>query len=302
MQEMQPEAAKHVLSSRNYMMNEKPSVVFLIPFASQKVRSNWPTACTYLQQTLRSIRNSTSENYRVVVAGNEEPELEMGFDWRVHFVSFERPFSSHPDYRAALRLDKLAKIDAAWRYAKSNWQPKYVMKLDADDFVSSRLVGWLHEAGTEAGYLIRHGWLWRSGGRYVVERTEYLDRVCGSCLIIRSDLADRPGPFLTEVEGVVLDEEGSLFAASDPYGLVPGSGSSTLLLNDTHQRYVAQFSYLGQKLPTLPFAAVIYRASSDGVTGVSGDGARKFNLRMTLGAIRRTRFITQKLRKEFMLD
>jgi hypothetical protein len=238
----------------------------------------------------------------VVVVANEEPEVEIGFDSKVHFLSFNDPFPSAANYRAALRLDKLAKIDAGWRYAKSNWQPRYVMKLDADDFISSRLVNWLDRAGTEAGYLIRHGWLWRSGARYLIQRTEYLDRVCGSCLIIRSEFADRKGPFLTQVEGAVLDEAASFFAASDPYALVPGSGMTTLLLNDTHQRYVAQFSYLGYKLPTLPFASVIYRTSSDSVTGVSGNRAWNFKLRKTLGAIRRIRFITQALRKEFMLD
>jgi hypothetical protein len=282
-------------------MSEKPSVVFLIPFASPNVRANWPAACGYLRQTIRSIRNSTSENYRVVVAGNQAPELAMGFDPRIHFVSFEQPFPSHPSRRAALRLDKLAKIDAAWKYAKANWQPKYVMKLDADDLISSRLVGWLDDCATEGGYLIRHGWVWRSGARYLIERTEYLDRVCGSCLIIRSELADRTGPFLTEAEGVALDEAGSSFAARDHYSLVPGSATTTLLLNDSHQRYVSQFFYLGHKLHTLPFGAVIYRASPHSVAAVSGDRACTFDFRITLGAIRRTRFITQRLRKEFML-
>src|SRR5262245_17061886 len=172
-------------------MTSEPSVVFLIPFASRKMRANWLAAGTYLQQTIRSIRNSASENYRVVVVGNEKPKIETGSDSRVHFLSSNDPFPSDANYRAALRLDKLAKIDAAWRYAKSKWNPKYVMKLDADDFISSRLVGWLDEVATEAGYLIRHGWLWRSGARYLIQRTECLDRVCGTCLIIRSDLADQ---------------------------------------------------------------------------------------------------------------
>ena len=125
-------------------MTEEPSVVFLIPFASRQVRPNWSTACKYLEQTIRSIRNSAIQNYRVIVAGNEEPELEKGFDGKVHFLSVNK-FPSHLDYRAALRLDKLAKIDAGWTHAKSKWKPKYVMKLDADDFISSRLVGWLDD-------------------------------------------------------------------------------------------------------------------------------------------------------------
>ena len=282
-------------------MTEKPSVVFLIPFASRQVRANWSTACKYLQQTLRSIRNSASQNYRVIVAGNEEPELEKGFDGKVHFLSVNNQFPSHLVARAAQRSDKLAKIGAAWTHAKSKWQPKYVMKLDADDFISSRLVGWLDDNGTEAGYLIRHGWLWRSGARHLIQRTEYIDRVCGSCLIIRTDLADRAGPFLTEAEGMALGPVGSSFAMRDHYSLVPGSGTTTLLLNDTHQRYAAQFRYLGHTLPTLPFNALIYRVSPDSLAGATGDRIRKFNFRIMLGAVRRTRFITHRLKEEFML-
>jgi hypothetical protein len=175
------------------------------------------------------------------------------------------------------------------------------MKLDADDFISPRLVDWLDDADGEGGYLIKHGWFWRSGARYLIHRTEYLDRVCGSCLIIRSDVADRAGPFLTEAECMALGPAGSSFAMRDHYSLVPGSGTTTLLLNDTHQRYAAQFSYLGYELHTFPFDGLIYRVSSDSMAGVTGDRAHKFSLRMCLGAIRRTRFITQKFRKEFML-
>ena len=282
-------------------MTETPTVVFLIPFASRQVRANWPTACKYLQQTIRSIRNSVSQNYRVIVAGNEKPELQGGFDGKVHFLSVNNQLPSHLGAPAAQRSDKLAKIEAAWTHAKEQWPPKYVMKLDADDFISSRLVGWLDDNGTEAGYLIRHGWLWHSGARRLIQRTEYLDRVCGSCLIIRTDLADRAGPFLTEVEGIALEPAASSFAMRDHYSLVPGSGTTTLLLNDTHQRYAAQFSYLGYELHTLPFDALIYRVSSDSISDITGDRVHKFSLRMWLGAIRRTRFITQEFRNEFML-
>jgi hypothetical protein len=176
------------------------------------------------------------------------------------------------------------------------------MKLDADDLISSKLVEWLENADGEAGYLVKHGWVWRSGSRYLIQRTEYLDRVCSSCLIIRSDLADRSGPFLTEVEGFRLDEASSRLAAADHYSLIPGFGISTLLLNDSHQRYAAQFAYLRHKLSTVPFNAVVYR------TGNPESSSRfhslrhsKYTLRMLAGRIRRTRFITQRFRKEFML-
>ena len=282
-------------------MNEEPIIVFLIPFASRNLRTNWTTVCNYLQQTIRSIRNSANQNYRVIVAGNEEPPLEKGCDDKVHFLPVNNQFPSHLAARAAHRSDKVAKIGAAWTYAKSKWQPKYVMKLDADDLISSRLIGWLDANGTETGYLIRHGWLWHSGARYIIQRTEYLDRVCGSCLIIRTDVADRAGPFLTEAEGVALGPASSSFAMRDHYSLVPGSGTTTLLLNDSHQRYAAQFSYLGYRLHTLPFGGVVYRVSSDSIAGAAGDHTHNLSFRMRVGAIRRTRLITHRVRNEFML-
>lgn len=55
----------------------------------------------YLQQTIRSIRNSANQNYQVIVAGNEEPELEGGFDGKLHFLSVNNQFPSHLDARAA---------------------------------------------------------------------------------------------------------------------------------------------------------------------------------------------------------
>ena len=284
-------------------MSDMPSVVFLIPFASRRRKSKWETACAHLRQTLKSIQNSTNGNYRVVVAGHEAPDFDVGFDSRFYFLPLNHPFPSHDNYGVAVKLDKLIKIAAAWNYAKLTWDPNYVMKLDADDFISSRLVDWLGNANGEAGYLIKHGWLWRSESRYLIQRTEYFDRVCGSCLIVRSDLADKNGPFLTEVEGVRLDETSSRVAARDHYSLVPGSGISTLLLNDSHQRYEAQFSYLGYKLSSVPFSAVVYRTSNPDSTTATAERERPtYTLRMLIGSIRRTRFITKSLRREFMLE
>jgi hypothetical protein len=284
-------------------MNERPVVAFLIPFASRSVKSEWKTACAHLWQTLRSIQHSTNRNFCVAVAGHDAPNFDVGIDSRFCLLSVNHPVPPVEDFVVSRRLDKLAKVAAAWEYAKSTCNPRYVMKLDADDLISSRLVDWLETAGGEAGYLLKHGWLWRSGSQYLIQRTEYLDRVCGSCLIIRSDLADQKGPFLTEAEGVRLDEANSRFAAADHYSLVPGSGISTLLLNDSHQRYAAQFAFLGHKLSSVPFSAVVYRTGNpDSDSRTTEIGRPTNNVRMVIGKIRRTRFITKRLRREFVLE
>lgn len=280
-------------------MNQSPGIAFLIPIPSAARAKDWRVGCALFRQTLSSILNSTLQNYYVVVAGHQAPDFAMPQNPCFKFLSLDHPLPSQKDgdYPAAVK-DKMIKLAAAWDYAKSMWNPQYVMKLDWDDLISSRLVEWLISARKEAGYLIKCGWIWRSQVPYLVQRTEYFDRVCGSCLIIRSELADRTGPFLTHVEGTDLGPEGYRFAASDHYSLVPGSGIGTLLLNDSHQRYAAQFEYLGQRLATVPFNAAVCRI---GHGNNAGQPFGTENARMFLGRLRRTRLITPSLKKEFML-
>jgi hypothetical protein len=281
-------------------MSYRPRVVFLIPIPSLRRAKNWQLGCSYFRQTLSSIFNSTHPNYCVVVAGHELPNFQLPQDPGFKFLSLDHPLPALDNgYYAAAVNDKLIKLQAAWDYAKSTWTPDYVMKLDWDDLVSSRLVGWLFSVEDEPGYLIKHGWIWRSHVPYLVQRTEYFDRGCGSCLIIRSDLADRAGPFLTDVEGVRLDDAGSRFAANDHYSLVPGSETGTLLFNDSHQRYAAQFAYLGYSLATVPFCAAVCRI--DHGNNAAAHSASNETLRMFVGRIRRTRLLTPSLRREFML-
>jgi hypothetical protein len=281
-------------------VTSKPRVIFLIPVPSSRRVRDWHVGCLYFKQTLTSVLNSRSDDYAIVAAGHELPDFQLPQDPRFKFLSLDHPLPSqkHGDYPAAVK-DKMIKMAAAWDQAKSEWNPQYVMKLDWDDLISSRLVEWLSSATNEAGYLIKHGWIWRSQVPHLIQRTEYFDRVCGSCLIIRSDLADRTGPFLTHVEGTSLTPEGQRFAASDHYSLVPGSGLGTLLLNDSHQRYAAQFDYLGERLATVPFNAAVCRI------GHGNNAGQPFGTetpRMLLGRARRTRLVIPKLRKEFMLD
>jgi hypothetical protein len=280
-------------------MNNRPRVVFLIPIASSRVAKDWHLACSYLRQTLASIFNSSNGNFCVVMAGHEAPDFELPQDPRFKFLSLDHPIASQDDYWGAAVRDKMIKLSAAWNYAKSIWNSDYVMKVDWDDLISSRLVDWLANAKDEAGYCINNGWIWRSRSRYIIQHTEQFDRFCGTCMIIRSDMADKTGPFRHSGDGVKFDDKNLLLEASDPYSLIPGAGTSTLLLNDTHKRSEAQFAYLGKKLAKVPFSAAIYSIGHG--NNASGQYNRTHTLRMWLGRIWRTRVITPGLRREFNL-
>jgi len=281
-------------------MSHRPRLAFLIPIASPRRTSEWNLACAYFKQTLSSIFNSTGRDYCVVAAGHESPNFELPQDSRFKFLTLDHPLPPLDNgyYLAAIR-DKIIKLGAAWNYAKSTWNPEYLMKLDWDDLVSFRLVDWLVSAQDEAGYRIKYGWVWRSRTPHLIQRTEQLDRVCGSCLIIRSDLADKTGPFLHSCDGMKFDNMGQQIEATDGHSLVPGAGTSTLLLNDSHIRADAQFAYLGHRLATVPFNAVIYRI--DHGNNAAAQVCRTPTVRMLLGRIRRTRLVTLRLKREFML-
>ena len=154
-------------------MRIQPRIVFLIPTASARRIRNWRLASELFRQTLSSIFNSTVQNFCVVAAGHEAPDFELPQDPRFNFLSLEHPLPSeeYGRYPAAIQ-DKMMKLAAAWDYGKSAWNAKYVMKLDWDDLISSRLVEWLVSVKDEAGYLLKHGWIWRSQVPYLVQRTD----------------------------------------------------------------------------------------------------------------------------------
>ena len=282
-------------------MNPNPTVVFLIPIASPQVVKNWSRGCALFQRTLGSIFNSTNGDFRVVVAGHEPPDFPLPQDERFKFLSVNHPvpLPGSTSWVEPVR-DKMLKIAAAWDYAKTNWNPRYVMKVDWDDLVSSRLVEWIVRAPDAAGYRVKYGWIWRPTSRGFIQCTEEFDRMCGSCLIIRRDVADMVGPFLHSSDGAKFDPAGQQLEASDRYSLIPGADTGTLLLNDSHSRAEAQFAYLGHALPAVPFRAAIYRIGHG--NNATGNFHRTQTLRMLLGRLRRTRLVTAGLKREFNLE
>jgi hypothetical protein len=282
-------------------MSERPRVAFVIPIASRQMVNDWHLASAYFKETLLSIFNSTNGNYCVVVAGHEPPDFQVPQDSRFKFLSLDHPLPRQESVSWISKVkDKMIKLEVAWVYAKSKWNPQYVMKVDWDDLVSSSLVAWLNTANGAAGYRIKDGWVWNSGSRHLITYSETFDLVCGTCLIIRSDLADKKGPFLNSMDGIELDEMSKRIEATDNRSLVPGAGTGSLLLNDSHGRAEAQFRYLGHQLGIVPFRAAVYRVRNP-QNVISQRGYHRHSVRWLLGKIRRTRLITQSLRREFML-
>lgn len=278
------------------------TVVFLIPFASQSVKINWIEACNHLQQTLFSILNSSCGSFRVVIAGNEQPDFFIENDERFKFISLSK---EHPSGKLKsdiqfMKKDKHAKVKAAWEYAKNHYKSKYVFKFDADDLVSSRLVEWLGSTKTQPGFLINQGYIWNSGEKLLIQTTDQFDQLSGSCIIINSEFAEFEGPFLTEEEGHLIGKSFFDINKKEKNFLPSGSLKGCLLLNESHFRVRAQYEYLGLPLAYLPFPGVVYRSGNR--DSIVGNNKNKKTLRQILGAWNKTRLISKDVATEFSLS
>jgi len=84
----------------------------------------------------------------------------------------------------------MIKLAAAGTMRNAHGIRNNVMKVDWDDLVSSRLVEWLVSAETKLATPSSMAGVWQSNSPPLDLSARNSRSPCGSCLIIRSDLAD----------------------------------------------------------------------------------------------------------------
>ena len=105
-------------------INDRPVVVFLIPFASREIKSKWEIACAHLRQTLKSIHNSTNGSFRVIVAGHEAPDLDVRFDSRFYLLTVNQPIPSRENYPRCSKAGQANENRSRLGLREVNMQPK----------------------------------------------------------------------------------------------------------------------------------------------------------------------------------
>ncbi len=119
-------------------------LVFITSVRHPHNSSDYTRVESLLRSTLASVCAQTVQDFRVVVVCNRRPA--GSFPPQVEFVVVDFPPPSVEagpmTGREAVLLDKGTKLAVALVAAQRH-HPDYVMKFDADDFVSRRLVGFL---------------------------------------------------------------------------------------------------------------------------------------------------------------
>jgi len=261
-------------------------LTFIIPVRHHANSRDWPQLVAYLRETVGSLERQECAEWRCVIVANEGSELPS-FSSRVTIHRVDFPPNPHHDpgstdlesFRDAVRLDKGRRVLAGMRRAGPT---DYFMTVDDDDYVSSRVAGFVAQARGEPGWFLRDGYVWTTGGR-LLYRHDNFNHYCGTSHIVRRDLFDL---------GVGDDEAGVAYVKK---------------MLGSHIAIAETLARSGTPLLQLPFPGAVYRIGHANAHSQSPSLLRHFllnrsrltNPRSLLLSLRRFRLRTVRANREF---
>jgi hypothetical protein len=186
----------------------------------------------------------------VLVAGHERPDIpEMNHPLVVFLQAHWCLKEPMRDKRLKLEL-----IACHWRWVGGG----FLMPVDADDVLSSRIVDHVRSKPARRGFYIAKGYeLNDASGR--LAPSPRFHKACGSCNIIIWTLEELPA---------YLDQRGLLFHR---------------MLDGGHAKVVELFASIGEPLAPLPFKAACYVRHADQISRQTRtDGWRRRLLRLVI--------------------
>lgn len=166
--------------------------VFIIPVKSAQLASDWAAFSKLFERTLKSVCNQKSLNFKVIVSCHELPEVEYQNEAVIyHQVDFDPPALTG-NWDADVKLkegDKANKLKQGYEKAKS-LNPNYIMVVDADDLISNKIVPFVEKnmGNRPKGWFVKKGYYYREGANYLFVNTKEFYKLCGTCLVLRTDV------------------------------------------------------------------------------------------------------------------
>src|SRR4051794_30612266 len=164
---------------------------FIVPVRHPENSPDWASLKANLAQTARSIAAQTSDDWQAVVIANRGADLpKLPTNFSIEWVDFEpnrhhkREGVATEEFLDAVRLDKGRRVLKGLLRARES---RFLMVVDDDDFISARLTQYAADHPDANGWVVDHGYVWDDGSN-MLYRHSALNHVCGSSLIVRSDL------------------------------------------------------------------------------------------------------------------
>lgn len=179
-------------------------VGFVIPIKPSRFSKNWEYDNFLLERTLNSILQQTDSRFKIFIVYNEKPSIKVK-DEVVYWI--QSPFDIvesesiadyenfvkrwyNPDY-ARKMFDKGRKIMLGCKHARAQGC-SYIMAVDSDDLVSSRIVSFVNDSSKNtAGWIINKGFMHFEDFPILI-KNKSIQKINGSTHIVRSDLVKIP--------------------------------------------------------------------------------------------------------------
>lgn len=265
-------------------------VGFIIPLKPKFTSSNWNEDSRLLKDTLRSILNQSASDFKAYVVYSDLPEFPLE-ESRIIYLKCPYPFLSYdeiPNHDIELRwhknkrllekrLDKSKKIMYGCQKAIEKGC-QYLMSIDSDDLISSRIVDYINKnnrEGKTAGWYINRGYVLNKNSRLGV-KNHYMQSFNGSTHILRHDLVKIPD----------FNNAGYV-----DYSLFTAHGWT---LNRIEEQYKV-------KLEPLNFYGVIYIVHKTNISKIKSIH-QSLSIKNLVKRIVRLKIVTKEMKREFGMD
>lgn len=161
--------------------------VFIMTLASPKWKpGRWDKVSEICNNTIRSILNQRSKNFKLILVCNEPP-LHLPASDKIIVTKTTLPCPH--DYHGVIN-DIFQKIKIGMTVARQ-YGPAFVMRIDADDFVSRDLVAFTEQHPNDNGWYIKWGYCYDYYNQKMYHQPN-LHLNCGTAHIINCKLEDFP--------------------------------------------------------------------------------------------------------------
>jgi hypothetical protein len=171
-----------------YNKSSEVEVAFAISLKSRRSSRNWTRVQNNLARTLRSIINNTDQNYRILIAGHEKPNIKEMNHERVTWlpVTFSPPTSIRK-----YSSDKFRKRRVIGAYLRKSGFSGYFMPLDADDWVHHRFVEFIRSQPIIDAFVMNTGCMANMKSKQIWVRERFYSG-CGSSAVFYFRNSDFP--------------------------------------------------------------------------------------------------------------
>lgn len=156
--------------------------IFITALAARDSVRDWDSTCLFLRETLFSLEQQSSPNFRSIICCHQVPDFAAQLDERFLFVRhpFPPPDSAYANTgkNSGLR-DLMLKRDVAL-YTAQPEKDDLVAILDADDLYHRDLVSDFESCGSADAFLMERGYEFCQKTHRLLERSDMVSRTSSS--------------------------------------------------------------------------------------------------------------------------